>query len=103
MDIKFGIVVDRAECLKEVKKYAHDVYANGEITKSQYEYFSAYLATRYYFTAVTYWYDDADLLPQFLEDGAIVSAIDAVIYHCVTKTGVKVPEGMPIILRDDDR
>lgn len=103
MDIKFGIVVDRTECLKEVKKYAHNIYTNGEITRAQYEYFATFLATRYCFTTVTYWYDDADLLPQFLEDGAIVSAIDAVIYHCVTKTGVKVPEGMPIILLDDDR
>ena len=103
MDIKFGIVVDRAECLTEVKKYAHEAYINNEITRSQYEYFVTFLATRYDFIAVTYWYDDADLLPQFLEDGAIVSAIDAVIYHCVIRTGIKIPEGMPIILLDDDR
>lgn len=103
MDIKFGIVVDRTECLKEVKKYAKDMYAAGKLTKSQYEYFAGYLATKYCFTQVYYQYDDADLLPQFLEDGAIVSAIDAVIYHCVVKTGVKIPESMPIILIDDDR
>ena len=103
MDIKFGIVVDRTECLKEVKKCVHSIYINGEITRSQYEYFTAFLATRYDFTSVTYWYDDVNLLPQFLEDGAIVSAIDAVIYHCISRTGIKIPEGMPIILLDDDR